>query len=57
MKIGIIYIAINKISKKSYIGQTTQCLNDRISAHYSDSKKYKYAFANALRKYEKEDWE
>ena len=54
---GIIYIATCKITNKSYIGQTIQVLNNRISRHYSDSMYKNYYFANALKKYKKEDWD
>lgn len=64
-KTGIIYIATNKISGKSYIGQTVKILNKRMDGHYKDSIlknnngswKHTFKFANALRKYKKEDWE
>jgi len=56
---SIIYIAINKITNKVYIGQTKQTLSDRISKHYckSKDKSKTYHFMNALRKYSKQDWE
>lgn len=57
MTTGIIYQAFNKISKKSYIGQTTCTLEKRISGHYTTAKKFRYKFCNALNKYNKEDWE
>jgi group I intron endonuclease len=56
MKFGIIYIAKNIINEKIYIGQTVRPLCKRISQHYKDSKNGRYAFANALRKYNREDW-
>lgn len=59
MKTGIIYKAVNKISNKSYIGQTTKQLKERIRCHIKDvkRKKHTYKFANALRKYNESDWE
>lgn len=64
MKCGIIYRAFNKISGKSYIGQTTEGLKKRIRLHYANSKFKKdgcfcnnYHFARAIRKYDKNDWE
>ena len=54
---GIIYRAINKITKKSYIGQTVQTLSNRIKGHYSFAKKASTKFSFALRKYDKKDWE
>lgn len=57
MQKGIIYRAFNKISGKSYIGQTTTKLKYRISQHYRNSLKGNYKFPNALRKYDKDDWE
>lgn len=58
---GIIYRAYNKITEKSYIGQTTDSINRRIDQHYYDifrkNRNLTYAFVNALRKYKKEDWE
>ena len=64
MNIGMIYVAINKNNKESYVGQTIMSLEKRIVSHYSKSivmiggkYKYNYKFVNALRKYNKEDWE
>lgn len=58
MNKGIIYKAYNKISNKSYIGQTKQPLKQRVSQHYSNSKNNKTnnKFLRALNKYKKEDW-
>jgi len=56
--IGIIYCAYNKISGKRYIGQTIQMLNDRITAHYVTAKRCTgYKFINALRLYNRDDWD
>jgi len=52
---GIIYMATSP-SGKSYIGKTISKLSLRISGHHSDSNKYTYAFANALRKYARDEW-
>lgn len=54
---GIIYRAFNKITGKSYIGQTTRTLEIRKQDHYHNINRYCYKFPNALRKYKKEDWE
>lgn len=51
MKTGIIYIAINKINKKCYIGLTSNSLEERIKQHIKDRKRFKYKFYNALNKY------
>ena len=49
---GIIYQALNKISGKSYIGQTTGLLRDRRKEHERDSRKGSlFAIHCALRKY------
>lgn len=56
MENGFIYRATNLVSGKSYIGKTTKTLSARIAKHYTDSTKHTYAFANALRKYNKEHW-
>lgn len=53
---GLIYRAYNTISQKSYIGQTVRTLKERVKWHYSASKKGKYHFASALRRYGREDW-
>lgn len=58
---GIIYQAYNKINKKSYVGQTTKTLAVRIKNHYyklkPGNKCANNKFQNALRKYNKQDWE
>jgi len=48
---NLIYIAINLINNKSYIGQTIQDLNLRIYQHIYFSKNPKCKFARALNKY------
>jgi predicted GIY-YIG superfamily endonuclease len=52
MKTGIIYIATNKITKKSYIGLSTKTLERRMKQHIRDSKRYKFKFYNALKNIE-----
>ncbi len=52
----LVYIAINKINSKKYIGYTTKTLHERIKTHvikaYSKSSKhYDYNFQRAIRKY------
>jgi group I intron endonuclease len=52
----LVYIVINKINNKKYIGYTTKTLHDRIKTHvlkaYSKSSKhYNYNFQRAIRKY------
>lgn len=50
--LGIIYKATNIENDKSYIGQTIQTLEKRISKHKCEAnKKSNYYFHNALRKY------
>lgn len=56
MTCGIIYRAYNKISKKSYVGQTIQPLSLRVRDHLRLSKKYNHKFANALKYYPPESW-
>jgi len=56
----IIYKVTNKITGKSYIGQTIKTLNIRRNGHYADVKRNKNDnnyFHNALRKYGKENFE
>lgn len=52
---GIIYCAYNKVNQKRYIGQTTQRLCERRSAHYT--KDPDIYFHRALHKYNKEDFD
>lgn len=54
---GKIYCAHCITTGKKYIGQTTKNnLNLRISEHFVDSKKYNHKFANALKKYGKDNF-
>ncbi len=56
--LGIIYRAYNKITKKSYIGQTVQTLTARRNKHFYASKKKKRTyFAEQLDLFKAEDWE
>lgn len=57
MQIGIIYRAYNKISGKSYIGQTTRTLEIRKQQHLCTTIKADYKFGRALQKYKNSDWE
>ncbi len=53
----IIYRAFNTKNLKSYIGQTTTTLSNRISGHYTPSElNQNIYFHNALRKYPREIW-
>ncbi len=56
---GVIYICMNKINNKIYIGQTIRSLKSRINSHYGilNNKIMKYPFVNALRKYNRDDFE
>jgi len=56
---GVIYRAINKITGKSYIGQTIQDFDRRIKAHFTEAKRSKFYFHKSLSKYGKENfiWE
>ena len=55
---GIIYKITNKINNKSYIGQTRNTLNKRLSAHKSESKtKDCMPLYRAIRKYGWENFE
>lgn len=53
---SIIYIITNKITNKSYIGQTQKTMNRRWIQHTSDSKKIRSKFYNSIRKYGIECW-
>ena len=49
---GVIYIAINKVNGKMYVGQTTRDILKRIYRHMSNSNRgCKCAFYTAIRKY------
>lgn len=58
---GLIYKATNVITKQTYVGQTTQTLQQRKNAHLSDAniKKTSMYFHRALKKYgsDKFEWE
>ena len=48
---GIVYIVINKVNGKRYVGKTVYPLKFRRRHHENDSKKSRLPFHNALRKY------
>jgi group I intron endonuclease len=48
---GIIYLAVNKINNKKYIGQTIHNLETRIKWHLRHSKIAKIGFDYAIKKY------
>lgn len=58
MVTGYIYKITCKKNNKVYIGQTIQPLEQRLYHHLDDAinKDYNYAFANAIRKYGKENF-
>jgi len=53
-----IYKATSKTTQKTYIGQSSQTLQERINQHHSQaySSQYNYHFHNAIRKYGIEDF-
>lgn len=53
----MIYLAINKVNGKMYIGKTKNPLEERIKQHYRDSKKLDLYFYRAARKYGWENFE
>lgn len=55
---GIVYVALNVINNKVYVGQTVQNLIKRKTRHYRQSKTNigTNYFHNALRKYEEWEW-
>lgn len=55
-KYGVIYKITNKISGKSYIGQTIRSINTRWTQHCSNSKFKKTAIGCAIEKYGKENF-
>ena len=57
MRYGIIYIAINRINNKCYIGQTIRNLEVRKARHLADSKTSELPFHRAIRKYGNENFE
>jgi hypothetical protein len=57
---AIIYKATNKVTGKSYIGQTRQSLESRKNQHITKANRGitgNYKFPNALRKYPENTWE
>lgn len=56
---GIIYKVTNKQNNKIYIGETIKPLYERQKLHYKETIKFNHKFANALNKYNEEDftWE
>jgi hypothetical protein len=54
--LGVIYKAINILNNKSYIGQTTETVNNRRLQHIKESKISDYKFNRALRKYKDKYW-
>jgi hypothetical protein len=57
MTYGIIYLVVNKINGKKYIGQTQTPLEARIQRHYNRSKYQNTIFYQAIRKYGKSAFE
>lgn len=57
MTTGIIYRVYNKVSGKSYIGQTRTTLYIRKQQHLNNRVRHDHYFSRALRKYEESDWE
>jgi len=59
MFFGIVYIATNKITGKSYIGQTIKDLSIRKSNHISEARRSSFYFHQSLSKYGKDSfsWE
>jgi len=58
----IVYMCINKINGKKYIGYTSKSIEERIRGHYKKAQKSKYKkdvfyFQHALNKYNVEDFE
>lgn len=47
----VIYMALNTVNGKVYIGKTSGLLGKRINAHKRQSKKRKWHFYNSIRKY------
>lgn len=61
-KMYIIYLCINKINQKKYIGITSRTLKKRFINHFSEaynknSNKYNTPFKQAIRKYGKENFD
>lgn len=53
---GRIYMILNLINGKRYIGQTTQSIKRRFQGHIKDSKNPKTAITKAIKKYGKENF-
>lgn len=53
---GFIYRLYNKISNKSYIGQTKRTVQERWYEHLHKEKHFKTKLANAIKKYKSDDW-
>ncbi len=51
MRYGSIYVVTNTQTKEQYVGQTTQSVFRRWSAHKSSAKKPKFKFAHAIARY------
>ncbi len=59
VKTGLVYMHINKTTKKAYIGQTITTMSRRWAGHVCSSKSdnTNNYFHNAIRKYGKDDWQ
>ena len=53
---GLIYKHTNTINNKTYIGQTTQTMEERWKQHISDCKYKDYHFYKAIKKYGTDCW-
>lgn len=49
--IGSIYLFLNPVNGKKYIGKTTSSINSRFSAHFNKSASSDFYFYRAIRKY------
>jgi len=54
---GVVYLLVNRINKKAYVGMTIQRLGARLSYHLTGKNSY-FLLSKALRKYGPEnfDW-